>query len=301
MTSLDRLPRALALAASVTLLMAGLALQPVAAISNGSSLIWLGDRQPATASIDETITTEVGKPNGERIKVAILNGSGKRVRQAGIAIRLVIKSGTGNPNAHVSGDSALTDADGVAVFEPSIDTEGFGYKLVARAADRASLNSEHIASVPSAAFDIRDGDVTACSGACSDSDEKGNTKAQVNGDADGYLVFNLGDSGAGCGEADSEILSFDLVGTVNERTLVTIEVLIDRGRLPDDVCLRSDEPFVDKDGETVPAGEAGLLADCDPPVQTNDDPCIEERSGPSVNPVVITFSVDPGDPKVYVK
>ena len=43
MTSSRRFARALALAASVALIMAGLALQPVAAISNGSSLAWLAE------------------------------------------------------------------------------------------------------------------------------------------------------------------------------------------------------------------------------------------------------------------
>ena len=92
MTSSRRVARALALAASVALIMAGLVLQPVAAISNGSSLVWL-EQQPTTAEHRRHDHEEIGNPNGTAIAVEILNGSGDRVRKAGIPIELVIQTG----------------------------------------------------------------------------------------------------------------------------------------------------------------------------------------------------------------
>jgi hypothetical protein len=291
MASSARSLRVVSLAASAALLAAGLALQPVSAISKGSYLAWLPDNHPTTASIDETITSKVGDPTGEPIKVAVLNGSDKLVRQAGIPIRLVIENGTGNANAILQGDVLVqTNADGIAVFHPSIDKQGFDYRLVAKAADRASLNSGHIAnSGPSKKFDIRDGDVTGCSGSCTDSATKNDTHAEVsNADTHGYLVFKLGDSLSGCGAADSEVLSFDVVGTVEARTVVTITVDVGGGPIPDDICFQS------------ASGSPALLPDCVGTPAKNDPPCVEDRTGPGVRPVVITFTVPPGDPKAYV-
>src|SRR5688572_27834058 len=76
---------------SMALILVAAGVQPVTAISNGSSLGWLAE--PATASVDRTITSAVGDPTGPRVKVALFNGSGQRARTEGVPIKLVVASG----------------------------------------------------------------------------------------------------------------------------------------------------------------------------------------------------------------
>src|SRR5688572_3711028 len=141
---MNRIPRMSALVLSSALMLVATAFQPAAAISNGSSLGWLS--QPATASVDQRITSSVGDPSGPRIRVALFNGSGERVRTGGVPIDLVIASGAG---AGSRIDDARTDDDGIATFQdPRIGIEGLGYRLQAEAADDASVNSGHIATTP---------------------------------------------------------------------------------------------------------------------------------------------------------
>jgi hypothetical protein len=303
--SLDRILRVGTLVVSMALVLVAIGLQPVVAISNGSSLGWL--TQPASASVNETITSVVGDPDGlPRIRVALFNGSGDRVRTAGIPIKLVASGGT--PGADVDGDRVETNADGVAIFEPRIDLEGLGYRFVAEAADGASLNSGHIAKTPpSDPFDIRRGDVTACSGACSDTGSQGDTQASIQASSDGYLVLDVGGAELPCagGAGASETVTFDVVSEeLTSRTTVTVKLdasAVTKAANKYDVCFSSPtSTFTDKAGRTVGPGESGLLADCPRTVRLGTQACVVSRRRDKAGNVIVVFSVPPGDPRALV-
>jgi len=295
MKSTSRGARALTIAASLTMLMTGLALQPAAARSNGSSLEWVN--QPATTGTDETITTVIGDPSATPLKVRFINGSGKFGRIDGLAVHLIIKSG-GASGANLTGDTAVTNSNGIAVFHPSIDREGLDYQLVATAADNASLNSGHIANSPkSSTFDIRDGLVTGCQGTCSLSDTNAGTSATVEANADGYLVLNLDANPVSCGDANkSGTVKFDVVtNTIKARATVTITAPVSSS--PYDVCFSSPtSTWASKGGGTIGPGGAGILKNCGGNVATNADPCVEDRDVGFAFATII-FSVPPGDPR----
>ena len=252
----NRIARMGALVVSSALMLVATAFQPVAAISEGSSLAWLS--QPATASVNETITSVVGDPDGvPKVRVALRNGSGERLRTEGIPVKLVLFGG--NPDARVVPDRVETNAEGVAVFEPSINLEGLGYHFVAEAADDASINSGHIAqSPPSDPFDIRRGEVTACSGDCSDTSSLGDTRATVGATLDGYLVLDVGGADLPCaGElGDSETVIFDAVTDQPlSRTTVTVRLdaeAVTKAASKYQVCFSSPvSTFTARGGRTV--------------------------------------------------
>lgn len=295
--------RTIAVAVFMALTLALTMLSAVSAISNGSHLRFL--TQPATTSVDAIITSVFADPSGERIKVAIFNGSGERERIAGIPIRLEIVTGTGTSGAALSGAIAETNADGVAVFEPSIDTRGFGYRLVGKAADNASQNSGNIATTePSVAFDIQ-GDIADCTGAgCTASDAQDGTSAQVSASADGLILLAVGVGALDCSaySESSETVTFDVTeGTVGTRTRVTITLAaadVTKPARKYQVCFSSPESsFRDAFGNHVPTGQAGLLADCPKTLLPGSDPCVLSRSKDKAGNVLVTFSVPLGDPR----
>lgn len=295
--------RMVAVAIFMALTLALTMLSAVSAISNGSHLRFL--TQPATTSVGTVISSVFADPSGERVKVAIFNGSGERERIAGIPIRLEIVAGTGTSGAALSGAIAETNADGVAVFEPSIDTRGFGYRLVGKAADQGSQSSGNIAATePSVAFDIQ-GDIADCTGSnCTATDAQDGTAAQVTASADGLILLAVGVGALDCSAytESSETVTFDVTqGTVGTRTEVTIKLAAASVTKPAkkyEVCFSSPESsFTDAFGNHVPTGQAGLLADCPRSLQPGSDPCVLSRTKDRTGNVLVTFSVPLGDPK----
>jgi hypothetical protein len=287
-------PRAVA-AAIAAVVLALTVLTPVSAISNGSQLEFV--TQPATTTVRTTFD----------VAVAIYNGSGDRERIAGIPIRLEIAEGTGTPGATPDHWDAQTNADGVAFFELSISTRGFGYRLVGKAADQGSQSSGNIAATePSVAFDIL-GDITDCSGSgCIATDElpEGTTAAEVRADANGQILLTVGVGALDCGgyAESSETVTFNVTeGIDGTRTRVTIT--LDAGSVTKparkyDVCFSSPESeFIDASGNTVLPGQAGLLANCPKNLQPEGDPCVLSRTKDKSGNVVVTFSVPLGDPR----
>jgi hypothetical protein len=276
------------------------------AISNGSHLRFL--TEPATSSVGAVITSVLGDPGGERIRVALYNGSGDRERVAGIPIRLEIVTDSGTPGATLVDAVASTNTVGVAIFEPSISARGFDYRLVGKAADHASENSGNIAATgPSRAFDIQ-GDIADCTGSgCLATDAQDGTDAQVTASADGVILLAVGVGALDCAAyaESSETVTFDVTqGQTGTRTEVTIRLAASNVTKPArkyDVCFSSPtSSFRDASGRQVGMGAAGLLRDCPRTLAASGDPCVRSRAKDSSGSVIVVFSVPPGDPRVRI-
>jgi hypothetical protein len=269
-------------------------------------------RQPALAGESTTITSVVADPSGDRISVRVLDGNGDVATVAGIAVALSIAAGTGASNATLGGvTSDVTNANGVAAFAPTIDKAAHGYRLDASA-------GSGIIGATSDAFDIT-GVAVRCSGACTGTDQSGNTQASVSANTTGLLTLTVGLDGVTCNDAansfyttTSQPILFNVTSGTG-RTTVTIGLAagsVNRSYKKYQVCFSSPaSSFTNRFGVAVAAGEAGLLPDC----SRNDDhddhrglrssllgaqgPCVERRSKDAAGNVFVQFSVPAGDPR----
>ncbi len=184
------------------------------------SLAFVAGRQPAATAVAQTITSAAGDPSGPAIQVQLRNGNGGPASQAGVAVGLAVETGTAG--AVLGGTkTGTTGGTGVVSFAPTIDRFGHGYTL------RASAGSG-ITDAISASFDV-DEVVVACSGACSGTDQEGDTTATVSGSSNGgTLTVSVGAEDSDCNNAvnqfyvsTSEVASFS-VTPATTRTLVTM-------------------------------------------------------------------------------
>lgn len=286
-----------AVAASVALWLVGSTFNPVTAISEGSSLAWRAE--PATASVDQVITSVVGDPTGPKVKVVIFNGSGEQERIAGIPIVLSVVGSPSDPSCPGAGAPLLkgagpepTNANGVATFSPIIGCEGFDYRLKASADDTASRQSGHIAEAISSPFDVRQGAVTGCSGPCTGTAGGAGTDVQVTADSTGYIVLDLGGGTLTCESytTTSRLATFDVTSATGRTTVViTLEAdHVTRSHKQYEVCLEKEKP-----GPTVIQ-----LPDCPRKVTLDTDSCVVSRTREKNRDVTVTISVKPGDPRV---
>ncbi|MFN8619747.1 MAG: hypothetical protein U0869_03230 [Chloroflexota bacterium] len=276
-------------------------------------------RQPALAGENTTITSVAADPNGDTIAVRLLDGTGAPEQVASVGISISITSGTGASGATLSGNiSDLTNANGVAAFTPKIDKPAHDYRFDATA-------GPGIIGTTTAAFDIT-GVAVRCSGACSGSDQSGNTQATVQASTAGLLTLTVGIDGVNCNDAANRFYSttsqpilFNVTGGTG-RTTVTIGLAaasVDRSYKKYQVCFSSPlSAFTNRFGVAIAAGDAGLLPDCrrkgDPdskrlddesgdddrrPIATPQGPCVEKRSKDAAGNVLVKFSVPAGDPR----
>ena len=265
------------------------------------SLTFVAGRQPSAAATGATITSAPGDPGGPTIQVQLRNGNGAPASQAGIGITLTIKAGTGSAGAGLGGTASdATDANGRADFAPTIDLAGHGYKLVAGAGGS-------FGSTTSAAFDIDD--VTkVCSGACSATDSLGDTTATVSATSNGgVLSLSLGLDPIDCNNAanhfyvtTSESVSWNVTPAAG-RTTITIKLdrdSVTKSFLKYEVCFSSPtSSFVNKYGNTIAAGDAGILPWCLNCAKPSGGPCVVAKWFDLHGNVFVRFSVPVGDPR----
>jgi hypothetical protein len=218
-----------------------------------------------------------------------------------VAVTLTIEPGTGSAGAVLGGATgAGTDGTGIATFAPTIDRPGHSYQL--RAAAGAG-----IAPATSAPFDVSTV-ATVCSGACSGSDQLGDTSATVSANSNGgVLSLSLGLDNVDCNNAankfyvaTSQAVTFDVTPAIG-RTTITMKLAAASVTKPfykHEVCFSSPgSAFVNKYGVAIPAGEAGILpwcVNCDRP---SGGPCVLLKWFDRYGNVYVKFSVPAGDPR----
>ena len=263
-------------------------------------------QQPESAAVDAVITSVEADPSGTPVKVQRLDGNGVAASQSGVAVDLSIVAGTGTAHAALGGTvSDSTNTGGVAVFQPTIDRAGTGYRLEASASGIASGDSD--------TFDIDDVAV-ACSGPCSGSGQQGATGAAVSADStDGVLKFSFGLDTLDCNDrinhfyvGSSDVLTFNVTGSTG-RTTIEMTLAADsatRRSWQYDVCFSSPESsFTNKYHRPIEAGQAGLLPMCHWRPRhhlhdhESDGPCVISKERDDDGNVVLTFSVPAGDPR----
>lgn len=266
-------------------------------------------RQPALAGTGSVITSVPADPSGASVAVRVLDGNGAPSATSGIPVSIAIDSGTGAASAVLAGTtSSTTNANGVAVFAPTIDVAANGYRLRATATG--------ITATTSAAFDIA-GVAKLCNGACGATQSSSNTTATVAATTSGgLLTLTVGNGSIDCNNAangfyvaTSEPFVFDVTQATG-RTVVTIGLAaasVDRRTKAYQVCFSSPvSTFKNRAGATVAAGSAGLLPDCYPnddddrpkkPLAVDFQACTDSRWKDKAGNVFVRFSVPPGDPR----
>jgi hypothetical protein len=251
--------------------------------------------QPADAGRDKVITSVVADPDGEKVKVQLLNGNGGQASQSGVTISLAIVGG----GALGGTTSVATNSNGVATFAPTIGTTADDYRLEATASG--------IIGTESGTFDISDVAVV-CEGECSGTSSKGGTTTTIAANSSGgVLSFSLGTSSVDCNnktnlwyKGTSAPVEFDVTSGTG-RTTVTIE--LDRADVTKpfllyEVCFSSPESrFRNLFGKWIEPGEAGLLPPCLFTIRRSDQPCLVAKWIDKDRDVHVRFSVPPGDPR----
>src|SRR5262249_37273743 len=191
----------------------------------------------------------------------MLDGKGQDADASGIAIDLDIVAGTGAAGAHLDGDGATTNSNGVAAFGPSIDTSERGYELEATA-------SGILDSGASSAFDINDvAKRCSTSDPCLGSSDKGTTTANVSvGSSNGILTLSLGLDDLDCNNAANHFYqstSSPLTWAITSGSgRVTITIRLDSADVNRpfnlyDVCFASpDSTFVNRYNNRIAKGQA---------------------------------------------
>jgi hypothetical protein len=257
--------------------------------------------QPTAAAVGKVITGVAADPSGSPVAVQLRDGNGAAEPAAGLAIELTIESGTGTAGAVLGGTlNATTDGTGRATFAPTIDRPGHDYALHAAAAPG-------ISQATSAAFDVSSVAVV-CSGACSGSDQLGNTSATVSATSNGgVLSMSVGLDTVDCNNAvnhnyvsTSQAVTFDVTPAVG-RTTITMKLAaasVTRPFYKYEVCFSSpNSTFVNKYGATIAAGQAGILPQCVNCDKPTGGPCLLLRWFDLRGNVYVKFSVPSGDPR----
>jgi hypothetical protein len=268
----------------------------------GCSLAFAGSRQPSAAEIGQTITSVAGNPAGLAIAVQLRDGNGAPANQSGVNVSLAIVADTGTPGAILGGTTAgLTNGSGLAEFAPTIDTIGQDYQL------RATAGSG-ISSATSLPFDI-DAVVEICAGACSGTDQQGDTTATVSAKSNGgLLTMSLGlDPAPDCNNAangfyvgTSEVLTFSVTPATGRTTVVMklARASVTKPVFKYEVCFESpDSEFVNKLGEQIGFGEAGILPWCSNILHPSGGPCVVLKWFDLHGNIYVKFSVPVGDPR----
>jgi hypothetical protein len=268
---------------------------------SGCSLAFVDGRGPTSAETGQTITSVPGEPSGQPIAVQLRAGSGAPANQSGVGISLAIVAGTGTAGAALGGTtSATTDGTGLAVFAPTIDLSGRDYRLAASAAGA-------IASATSAAFDIDDV-VQPCAGSCSGTATLGATTASVSATSNGgLLTMSLGLDALDCNDAvngfyvgSSEVLTFSVTPAAGRTTVVMklAKAAVTKAFFKYEACFASeDSAFVNKLGNPIAAGQAGILPWCSNIFHPSGGPCLVLKWADLHGNVYVKFSVPQGDPR----
>lgn len=265
------------------------------------SLAFLTSRQPAAAATGAVITSVAANPAGPKVQVQLRDGNGAPAGQAGVTVAVSIKPGTGSTGAGIGGGTtAATDVSGQAEFAPTINLPGHDYKLVADA-------GAGIDGATSTVFDISDV-AKVCSGSCSGTATEGDTTATVSATSNGgVLSLSVGLDDLDCNNAvnhnyvaTSETVTWNVTPAAG-RTAITIKVdhaSVTKSFLKYEVCFSSPtSAFINKYGNPIAAGDAGILPwciNCDKP---SGGPCVVAKWFDLHGNVYVKFSVPAGDPR----
>jgi hypothetical protein len=276
-------------------------------VASACGLAFVASAQPAEAQKGLNISSLAGDPSGPPVVVQLLNGNGHQASLSGVTITLDISAGSGTSGASLSGSTSQpTDASGRASFgDLSIDLAGIAYKLHA--------TGTGLLPATSYSFDVDDV-LVQCSGACSATDQKGNTTGSVNTSTGpgGLLGLSLGVEALSCNNVvnqfyprTSQVLTFDVVGSTTTQ-IVTIAIAASSVTQPADryqACFSSPTTgFINRFGVGIAPGEAGLLPDCDNGEGYPDSPppCVQLRDSDYDGNVFVTFVTAESDPKGHI-
>lgn len=279
--------RVLGLVTSVVLLLVGTPAGAAAYYGHSYdkpvALRFVADRHPADAEKNVPISSVAFDPAGSPIAVEVVDAAGKRVKNATNEITISIKN---NPSdGALSGTLTRTAVNGVAKFEDlEIDRSGLDYTLQARSGKLQRATSD--------AFTIYDDSCAGdeeCSAAAGDLVNDG-LRATATGvglaGSGGLLVIVDGDLPECAGDHSRLPDSVIAAGVNLEDKTIQFQVskAVDQqqpnnGVAHYQVCaepLDEDSEFVDRDGNHVGVGSAGLLPDCRPD-GVAASPCVAEK------------------------
>jgi hypothetical protein len=263
--------------------------------------------QAATAEKNVHITGEAGKPDGADVQVGVFSGE-SLVTSFGGKITLAIgtnpASGTLSPTSVTT--TGVDAVNGIATFSKaalggnlSIDKSGEGYTLIASA-------TGFVSSDPTDPFDIVDDYVDCSVESCLGNANGGGTSGQIDANAGDPSFLSLSILAPGIIDCTGYI---EITGTVSWKTdatgdqigtITAAKSLVKTLRPPDQgaahfqVCFSPDpgkDPFVDRSGNLVFPGQAGLLPDCSTAITTN---CVFFRKKTGSGSAVIKFRVADG-------
>jgi len=236
------------------------------------------ERQPADAQVNTTITSVAGNPAGAPVQVKVTN-SLPPGPQSGVTVTL-----TPSPGATISGNTAVSDANGLATFPNLKIVEEGRFTLTASAPGSSPRTSN--------GFTTYD-DTTFCPAGqqCSASASDGTTDITVTvppQSGSGAVLVSMGIDSVSCGAPANGVATVDSTfsGPGTKTAVVTIDKSVVNAQNPPgaaqfNVCFQQNVG--------VPTGT--LLPDC------GTAPCISHRNRTGVGDMVITIELPLGDPK----
>lgn len=256
---------------------------------------FVDDRHPADAEKGTTITSTPFNPTGPPVKVEVVSADGDRVKSADHKITVALLA---NPSGGtLAGTTTQRTVQGVAVFDDlDVDLAGVGYTLQATSDELGPATSD-----PFTIYDDTCGAGETCAATAGDLAQDGllASSTGVGGPGSGGLIVAVGDTSPVCAGDHSRIPETVTVFSTNlTDSIVEFRVpkAVDQeqpnnGVAHYEVCaepLDEDSEFVDRDGDLVEVGEAGLLPMCGPPSRTAEPPCVIKKKKTRGADVLIT-------------
>jgi hypothetical protein len=248
------------------------------------ALRFVASGQPADAEKNTPITSATFDPAGPPIAVEVVDAHGNRVKSAKPKISIAIKA---NPSGGtLSGTATRKAVEGVATFDDlEIDLSGIDYTL------RAS--SSGLKGATSDPFTIYDDTCTEGDQCAVTAGELAAVGLQANATGTGglgvggLLVISGGDAPVCAGDHNRIPDTVTTVGANLENKVIEFHVSKaadqaqpNNGVAHYQVCaepLDADSEFVDRDGNHVAIGQAGLLPDCKPH-SSAAPPCVASKT-----------------------
>jgi hypothetical protein len=277
---------------------------PSSSFSGTCALVF--SKQPKSAEKSpEIITNAIYDPEGERVTVSVVDGSGTQTVTWWSGTITLIKGDDPSAGgaAVLVGGGPTPVSSGSATFEPGIDLSATGYSLVPTASPTAGSASVGTASpgVESANFNIVD-DATICeanTGCFAEAGQGQKTSAKVDASATGgaagdLVILSINDPtvSLNCGgyTETSDEVTFDVTDSTGEgpsnrskiATMTLLEQFVTKSASKYKVCFDN--------GVQAPF----LLPNCDNQVPVA--PCVLSKDINSNKDLVIMIVTLPGDP-----
>jgi hypothetical protein len=254
--------------------------------------------QPATTVKLQAITSAPGNPSGDPVAVQATSDTGD---VEGVLVTLTLGTSPSGGALSPTTVTSTTNASGIATFTGmSINKSDEGYTLVATATGFSSATSD--------AFDVVDTYVdcggSPCSGGATGGGTTGDIQANTNPK---YLTVSILSPGlidcAGYTEITGTVSwktddQGNQIGTITaDSSLVKKLRPPDQGAAHFQVCFSPDpgKSFVDRAGNTVTSGQAGLLKDC---TSSSDTNCVFFRNKTGAGSAVVRFRVADGKGRI---